>query len=152
MKPFVVDKNSWHYRLNLNTVSQNKLFRHEEHVIKYIESRDNLCSYWRMTLNNVISNILYTSILIFLALFIIYCIYNIWTSFLIDPVLVFSIITIITLVMSTVMFISHIIERDAEIKRQEIRNIISNVTTSDSGMKSMYQPLKNKTCMKVNFE
>ena len=152
MKPFIVDKNSWHYRLNLDAINKSQLFHHKEHVSKYIESRDNLCSYWKMTLNNVISKILYSAALIFLILFILYCIYNIWTAFLLDPVLVFFIITSITLVTSAAMVISRIVERDAEIKRQEIRNIISNFETNDNGIKSRRQPLKNKTCIKVNFE
>ena len=50
MKTFSVNKNSWHYKLNARMVKTNERLNRNDNAEKYVQSRDNLCSYWQMTL------------------------------------------------------------------------------------------------------
>jgi len=44
MKPFTINRNSWHYKLNKN------FFNDYQHHMGYWEAKhDNFCSYWRVT-------------------------------------------------------------------------------------------------------
>lgn len=151
MKPFIVNKNSWHYRLNLNSIKQDKLFYHNEYTVKYVERRNDLCSYWKMTLYNIIGKILYFSFLSLVLLSILYFTYGICTSFLVDPMMVSIIIISLALVIFIIIFILNTIESYSIARQQEISNITNNITT-DHLMKARYQAWKNKTCIKVEFE
>ena len=48
MKPFKINRNSWHYWLNQHILNQN-----EYHMEKWEAKHSNFCSYWRATLFRV---------------------------------------------------------------------------------------------------
>jgi hypothetical protein len=50
MKTFSVNKNSWHYRLNVRMAKTNDRLDRDNLAEIYACSKDNLCSYWQMTL------------------------------------------------------------------------------------------------------
>lgn len=50
MKTFSVNKNSWHYKLNVRMSKTNERLNQDNNAEKFVQSKDNLCSYWRMTL------------------------------------------------------------------------------------------------------
>jgi hypothetical protein len=45
MKPFKINRNSWHYKLN-----QNLLNDHQDHMEYWEDKHNNFCSYWRATM------------------------------------------------------------------------------------------------------
>ena len=49
MKTFSVNKNSWHYRLNVRMAKTNERLSRDNYAEKFVQSKDNFCSYWRMT-------------------------------------------------------------------------------------------------------
>lgn len=50
MKAFSVNTNSWHYKLNIRMVKTNERLFRDDNAEKYVKSKDNLCSYWQMTI------------------------------------------------------------------------------------------------------
>ena len=50
MKNFSVNKNSWHYRLNVRMAKTNDRLDRDNLAEIYVCSKDNLCSYWQMTM------------------------------------------------------------------------------------------------------
>ena len=50
MKTFSVNKDSWHYRLNVRMAKTNERLLRDSYAEKFVQSKDNFCSYWRMTL------------------------------------------------------------------------------------------------------
>lgn len=47
MKPFVINKDSWHFRLNMNFVNEHPEWR-------WLQDHPDFCSYWRATIFRVI--------------------------------------------------------------------------------------------------
>ena len=45
MKPFKINRNSWHYKLN-----QNFFNDHQYHMERWEDKHNNFCSYWRATM------------------------------------------------------------------------------------------------------
>ena len=53
MKPFKINRNSWHYWLNQHMLNQN-----EYHMEKWEAKHSNFCSYWRATLFRVLWSVI----------------------------------------------------------------------------------------------
>ena len=53
MKPFKINRNSWHYWLNQHMLNQN-----EYHMEKWEAKHSNFCSYWRATLFRVVWSVI----------------------------------------------------------------------------------------------
>lgn len=73
MKPFKINRNSWHYRLNKSFLNES------EHWMSrgWEPNHSNFCAYWRATMFRIISIIGLTAILVFLlAVLVVACVAN----------------------------------------------------------------------------
>ena len=63
MKPFKINRNSWHYKLNKSFLNSNSYYMKErwEHL------HSDFCSYWRATISRAMIIIVLTSIFSFFA-------------------------------------------------------------------------------------
>lgn len=64
MKPFSVNKNSWHYRLNIRMCKTNeRLYEDVALAERFVCSKDTICSYWRLTAWSVFKVVVIVSFL-----------------------------------------------------------------------------------------
>lgn len=69
MKPFVINRNSWHYKLNRN-------FMQDSHMYYWEPDHNDFCSYWRATIFRLSVVAFFTSFLIFILAAIGFAVYT----------------------------------------------------------------------------
>jgi hypothetical protein len=128
MKPFRINRKSWHYRMNnrfLNEYSWDMRFWEANH--------GNFCSYWRATVFRLIALIICAAVVITIVMLIL-------LAFIYEPIVAIKTISIIVAVFSVLGFITY----------------LSNRPTSNEPPTSLlaqrYRAYKDKVCPAVEYD
>ena len=152
MKAFSVNKNSWHYRLNVKMCETNERLYTKKLTEKYVMSKDNLCSYWRMTLWSLFKATVAVAFILAVAAFILYM------SFMYGYALIFhtteaiyGTIIVLSIIGSIVGVISLSVWFDKR-KRAKLEKILYHGETETSLAKAQYSSWKSGICIPVEFK
>lgn len=133
MKPYVINKDSWHYKL----ISRGKT----SYWNLYLAPKD-FCSYWRMVVFKILGYIFITC---FATLFLAFLGYNIY----LDPIPVLGGLFIAIIALSVFLAIS--LEKIKERKRK--RDYDVEFEDKKEGLIAMkYRAWKEKTCPMVEYK
>lgn len=80
MDKFVVNKDSWHYRMNVRRLRDSGNYFQEE-LDNIMEYNSNFCAYWRMTLMNVLGIVFMISLAIGIVALILVGVYKLFVFF-----------------------------------------------------------------------
>lgn len=136
MKPFNINRNSWHYKLNKN------FFNDDEH---WMQSRwepihNNFCSYWRATVFRMIFAVLLAAIGLFAIGAILYVTY-------LNPTEALGFVGVVFIILLSVIglaFIEHLIKERKRKKKDE--------EPSQSLFAQKYRANKEKICPMVEYK
>ena len=138
MKPYVINKNTWHYKM----ISKGQ---HWEGYLSYRAPKD-FCSYWRIVMGKLLT---YAIAIFLLTIIVVFIGYNIY----LDPIPViggiFTAIMIIIIALFIAVFLDKVDERrskrdyDYDVKFEE---------KPESLLKMKYRAWKEKTCPMVEYE
>lgn len=152
MKSFSVNTNSWHYKLNIRMTKTNDMLSHSNYAEKYVKSKDNFCSYWRMTLWSVFKISVAFSFIATVAFFLMYVIY------LYGYALIFNTSealvgtgVVIGLIATIVGFVALGATLDSR-KRAKLKKILEEGETETSLAKAKYSTWKDGICIPVEFK
>lgn len=134
MKPFKVNRDSWHYKLNKKVLND-----YEWHMENWEAKHNNFCSYWRVTLFRLLGVSLFTATIGLVLGLIGNAAYN----YPLDTLkVVLSLVAILAIVIGA-GFIGFLMNERAEKKR------LDNIP--DSLFVAKYKSYKSKVCPSVEF-
>jgi hypothetical protein len=135
MKPFKINRNSWHYKLN-----QNFLNDRQYHMEYWEDKHNNFCSYWRATMFRLVFASA-AAVFILLMLFVIGdVIYqNPWDAL----IIVGSVVGIFSAVGGIFAFSMYLDERKSKRNYEDI---------PDSLFVAKYKSYKSKVCPMVEYD
>jgi hypothetical protein len=152
MKTFSVNKNAWHYELNVHMAKTNDRLKRDDYAERFVQSKDNFCSYWRMTLWSMFKVAVATAFLIGVAGFLMFVLYNIGYAFMFHTAqaLVGAAVLIgaVALIAGTVLGLNWM---DTH-KKRKLDAILYNGETETSLAKAKYSTWKNGVCIPVEFK
>ena len=135
MKPFKINRNSWHYKLN-----QNFLNDHQYHMEPWEDKHNNFCSYWRVTMFRLVFALAGFAIMLLLLTMIGAGIYQ-------DPlkalIIVGSTVGLFSAVFGIFMFSMYLDERKSKRKNEDI---------PDSLFVAKLRSYKSKICPSVEYD
>jgi hypothetical protein len=141
MKPFKVNRNSWHYKLNqhfFNERGYNEYYMQDTWERKY----NNFCAYWRVTVFRLVTAIAFTAgILSFLFVIGVVAYQHPWDTFVVVGSVVGAILAFVT-IGACGMFLSEYFE-----KRK-----YQNKEVPDSLFVAKYKSYKSKVCPMVEYD
>ncbi len=152
MKTFSVNKDSWHYKLNVTMVKTNERLNREDYSEKYVQSKDNLCSYWQMTLWSMFKAAVAVAFICTVIGCVLYAIYAYGYA------LMFHTTTALTATASVVgmlLFVAIIIYGSSKLsdrRRIKLNRILYEGETETSLTKAQYSSWKNGVCVPVEFK
>lgn len=134
MKPFRINRNSWHYKLNKHFMNEDSysMDRWERH-------RNNFCSYWRATFFRVVAILVITSAVTFILASIAYAI---WANPMGSAIAIGMIVAVIATIVG-VLFIAYTVANKAE----QINN-----DPNPSIVIQRYKMYKSKICPSVQYD
>jgi hypothetical protein len=152
MKPFVVNKNSWHYKMNIEMVQTNDRLKLSDNAEKFVQSKDNFCSYWRMTLWSMFKIAIVAVIVLIGVAFVLslICLYGFALIFNTKEVLlltgggILAIAAFFGLILLGVWLDSR--------KRAKLNRILHDGETETSLARAKYSSWKNGVCLPVEFK
>ena len=138
MKPFNINRNSWHYKLNKN------LFNEYSHSMEFNwEPRhNNFCSYWRATMFRVLFAALLISGLMFMISALCYAIY-------VNPVAVMTATGLVIAVITAAILFAYLHNR---IEERKYSNKMLSKEPSQSLFAQKYRANKEKICPMVEYK
>jgi hypothetical protein len=141
MKPFKVNRDSWHYKLNQHFF--NERGNSEWYMQDYWERKyNNFCAYWRVTMFRLVVAMFGSAIILMLLVGLGQAIYqNPWNAFMVVGTIVGAILTFVTIGVCG-MFLSEYAERR---KHQ-------NADIPDSLFVAKYKSYKSKICPSVEYD
>lgn len=152
MKTFSVKKDSWHYQLNIGMVKTNERLSRSDNAEKYVQSKDNLCSYWQMTLWSMFKVAVVASFILALLTASVYVIYGYGYALLFhtSEALIGTALLIGFAVALALLFLG----ATSLQKRKEIKmnKILYGNETETSLTKAQYSSWKNGVCVPVEFK
>jgi len=152
MKTFSVNKNSWHYKLNLQMVKTNDHIHHGNHAETYVMSKDNLCSYWQMTLWSMFKVLV---VLVFFGVLIagiLAALFLIGNAFILHTQQALITTGVILSLFAAIFGISAIITMITSRKKEKLNKILYDGETETSLAKAQYSSWKNGICLPVEFK
>lgn len=152
MKAFSVNKNSWHYRLNVSMAKTNDRLSSDEYAEKFVQSKDNLCSYWQMTLWSMFKVAAATVFVVGLIGFILFVIYNIGYAFLFHTAQAIAGTVIIVGTIGLIVGLVHLGTWLDRRKKHKLDMILYHSETETSLAKAQYSSWKNGVCVPVEFK
>ena len=152
MKAFSVNKNSWHYRLNVKMCKTNERLYRQDLVEKYVMSKDNLCSYWRMTLWSLFKVAVAASFILAIASLVLFLVYTYGHALIFNTAETIS-ITIAALVIFGIIVaaVSLGVWFDNR-KKAKLDKILNDGETETSLAKAQYSSWKSGICVPVEFK
>ncbi len=141
MKPFKVNRNSWHYRLNQHFFNERG---NSEYYMQYDweQRHNNFCAYWRVTMFRFVTAIAFTAgILSFLFVIGVVVYQHPWDTFVVVGSAVGAILAFSTVGLCG-MFLSEYFE-----KRK-----YQNKEVPDSLFVAKYKSYKSKVCPMVEYD
>jgi hypothetical protein len=152
MKTFSVNKNSWHYKLNVRMVKTNERLNRDDYAEKYVRSQDNLCSYWRMTTWSMFKVLVAATFFVVLTAGIIAALYMIGNAFIFHTqqalIATGVIVGIITFIVLVTMLVNWISKRN----REKLSAILYLDKTETSLSSAKYSSWKSGICLPVEFK
>ena len=135
MKPFHVNRNSWHYKLNKMTNPQgdNRYYMEDSWEPRH----SNFCAYWRATMFKLI----WLAMIFFGAGFILFMLGSVFYLHPVESLKVTGIIFGIIMFFVALFFAF-----------MGVSNVTEKVSKSDSLFVQKYRAQKSKICPKVEFE
>jgi hypothetical protein len=141
MKPFKVNRNSWHYKLNqhfFNERGNNEWYMRDT----WEQKHNNFCAYWRVTMFRLVTAIAFTAgILSFLFVIGVVAYQHPWDTFVVVGSVVGAILAFVT-IGACGMFLSEYFE-----KRK-----YQNKEVPDSLFVAKYKSYKSKVCPMVEYD
>lgn len=152
MKTFSVNKNSWHYRLNVRMAKTNERLSQDNYAEKFVQSKDNLCSYWRMTLWSMFKISVAFSFIAVIILGLLGLIFMYIKALIVNTAYTVG-ATVMTLGAFTVIvgIIALAIWLDKR-KAAKLNKILYENETETSLTKAQYSSWKNGVCVPVEFK
>lgn len=152
MKTFSVNKDSWHYRLNVRMAKTNERLSRDNYAEKFVQSKDNFCSYWRMTLWSMFKvavSVSFAGVAIFGVLYLLYgfgyaFIFH-TTQALVGTALVFGVIGVLVGMFAVSTWLD-------KRKKQKLDAILYDGETETSLAKAKYSSWKGGICLPVEFK
>ena len=138
MKPFVINRNSWHYKLNKNFMNEDKYIMYKDWEPKH----SNFCSYWRATMFRIVGVCLAT---LFATLFASLIIFPIGFAFYFDPITSFTVLGSIVGVIAVLICMVVASEMIKERNRLTVKK-------PESLIVQKYRAHKSKICPTIDFE
>jgi hypothetical protein len=152
MKAFSVNKNSWHYRLNVKMCKTNERLYRQDLVEKYVMSKDNLCSYWRMTLWSVFKVAVSAAFVIGVAGFLLFVAYNIGHAFWFHTTQAFIGAAAVAGLIGVILGIAFVVNWLNSRKQRKLDAILYGGKTETSLTKAKYSSWKSGICVPVEFK
>lgn len=141
MKPFKVNRDSWHYKLNqhfFNERGNNEWYMRDN----WEQKHNNFCSYWRVTMFRLVTAIAFTAgILSFLFVIGVVAYQHPWDTFVVVGGVVGAVLAFCTIGLCG-MFLSEYLE-----KRK-----YQNKEVPDSLFVTKYKSYKSKVCPMVEYD
>jgi len=134
MKPFVINRNSWHYKLNKNFMNEDKYIMYKDWEPKH----SNFCAYWRATMFRIVGVCLAT----LFAGFILLLIGNLFYT---EPVK--SLIGLGSVIGVFVVLISMVVASEMIKERKQLAD-----KKPESLIVQKYRAHKSKICPTIDFE
>ena len=141
MKPFKVNRNSWHYKLNKHFLSESGS---NEYYMQGIWERkhNNFCAYWRVTVFRLVVALFGSAVILMLLFGLGQVIYqNPWDTFVIAGGVVGAVLAFVTIGLCG-MFLSEYLEK-RKYKNKEV---------PDSLFVAKYKSYKSKVCPMVEYD
>lgn len=152
MKPFSVNKNSWHYRLNVSMAKTNDRLNRDDYVEKYVMSKDNLCSYWQMTLWSMFKFAVAAAFVIGVTGFLLFVAYNIGYAFVFHTTEAMIGTAIITVTIGIIFGLAFGGNWLNSRKQRKLDAILYYGETETSLSKAKYTSWKSGVCVPVEFK
>lgn len=152
MKTFSVNKNSWHYKLNMQMAKTNERLDREDYVARYVQSKDNLCSYWQMTLWSMFKAAVAVAFVCAVIGFIGFGIYNYGYALMFHTTQALIgtgvFLALIAVIIGLVILTNWVGRR----KTEKLDKILYDGETETSLAKAQYSSWKNGVCVPVEFK
>jgi len=152
MKAFSVNKNSWHYKLNVRMAKTNERLNRDDNAEKFVQSKDNLCSYWRMTLWSSFKIAVATAFVIGLVCFIMVMLYNMGYALMFHTTQSLIGVGIVLALIATIVGIVTLSTRLDRRKNAKLNKILYEGETETSLAGAKYSSWKNGVCVPVEFK
>jgi hypothetical protein len=135
MKPFKVNRDSWHYKLNKNVLNENGFDRME----RWEYTHNNFCSYWRSTMIRLCFVAIFVSAALFILSAIGMAIYNNpWEAFKVISITLGAFTFVIGIVLTAIVL-------------DERKNLKKKSAKPDSLFVAKYKSYKSKVCPSVEY-
>ncbi len=152
MKSFSVNKASWHYRMNVSMAKTNNRLSRDDYAEKYVMSKDNLCSYWQMTLWSMFKFAVAAAFVIGVVGFLLFVLYNIGHVFWFHTAQAFVgtaiMVCVVGVIVGLVVGNTWLEKR----KQRKLDNILYHGETETSLAKAKYSSWKGGVCVPLEFK
>lgn len=152
MKPFSVNKNSWHYKMNVEMCKTNDSLKQWDYADKFVQSKDNFCSYWRLTFFSMFKVLVVVTFVLLVASLILFVLYKMATAFIYNTAAAFATTGVILSLFVFSIGISLLISWFGKRRSEKLQKILHNGETETSLAKAKYSSWKNGICMPVEFK
>jgi hypothetical protein len=152
MKAFSVNKNSWHYRLNVKMCKTNERLYRQDLVEKYVMSKDNLCSYWRMTLWSLFKVAVAAAFILALASLVLFLVYTYGYALIFNTAEAVAGTIAVLLLFGTAIGVILLGAWLDKRKRAKLDKILNGGETETSLAKAQYSSWKSGVCVPVEFK
>lgn len=152
MKEFSVNKTSWHYRLNVEMAKTNERLSRDDYAEKFVQSKDNLCSYWRMTLWSMFKVAVAAAFVVGLIYLLFVLAYSIGYAFWFHTTQAFigtaAVVGVFALISGMLFGLNWMDTR----RKRKLHAILYEGETETSLAKAKYSSWKNGICLPVEFK
>lgn len=152
MKTFTVNKDSWHYKLNFEMCKTNDRLYRPELIHTFIMSKDNLCSYWSMTLWSLFKASVAVSFVLAVAAIMCYAIYMYGYALMFHTTDVLVGTGLVVSIVAVASFLAWFSTWISKRKRIKLDKILYDGETETSLTKAQYSSWKTGVCIPVEFK
>jgi hypothetical protein len=152
MKPFSVNKQSWHYKMNTEMCKTNDSLKQYGYAEKFVQSKDNFCSYWRMTLFSIFKVLVVVTFVLMVASLILFVLYNIGSAFIYNTAAAFVTTGVVLSLFVFSICIALLSSWFGKRRSEKLQKILHNGETETSLAKTKYSSWKNGICLPVEFK
>lgn len=153
MKNFVVNKDSWHYRMNARVLRDGKHFLPNE-IENIMKHKSNFCAYWRMTTSNIMNIAFMIFVIILIICLLLFGAYKLFIFFYTaagtEIVGIFSFVAVFVLFFLTASFI----EKYLKSRKKKLKLIAKGeyIEPQAGLFKTKYMTWKQKICPPVEYK
>jgi hypothetical protein len=138
MKPFAINRNSWHYKLNSNFANE---YRHSMEF-NWEPRHNNFCSYWRATMLRVLfAMCIAASVMLLLT--------GLGIAIYVNPVPVMTAIGLVIVIITAAILFAYLLHR---IEERKYSNKMLSKEPSQSLFAQKYRANKEKICPMVEYK